>query len=1043
MKSIVTTIILCTLVLSLSAQKRIVPAVQKDAPTRTKAPLVDGDYKMKINKKVRSYSYQTGGQKRTLKKEPQNFQVISRNERGIPQWFTGDIAKTKSHDQASNISTWIDETSEMLQVDSKATCFVEKDKWSDKLGQTHIKYDQYHKGVKVFDGQMILHVEDELVFMQNGQVVPSDLLHSSKSITITEEEARTIIKNDLPGFKNNWNPLASKGIGTNAKQWEGEQVYYNHNGTYSLAYNYVVFANMAERYEYIIDAHSGEVLSHWSKICNIHGHDHSKGTCNHEPAKNSVVADGPTTASARDLLNVTRTINTYEFNNSFFMLDGSRDMFRSDVSNLPDEPVGAIWTIDIGGQSPVNGNASYSQIFSNNNSWGNSPEGVSAHYNAGKAYDYFKNVHGRNSITGDGQTIVSIVNVTDEDGSSLGNAFYNSLAIWYGNGDNTFFPLGRALDVAGHELSHGVVENTANLIYQNESGAMNESFADIFGAMIDRDDWLIGEDVVRPGNFPGGALRSISDPHNGAQTGDFGRGWQPRHMNERYTGSEDNGGVHLNSGIPNYAFYLFAEQVGKNRAELVFYRALSAYLTRSSGFKELRYAVEQAANDLYGQNVVNAASQAFADVGIGGGAPTNFEQDVEPNMGANLLLSSTLVDGESILDAIYVDNLDAGEIVFNPLSGTNHQSKPSITDDGARVTFVGTDNHIYFIDIDWTTNPPSASERQVSNEAIWRNAVISKDGNRIALLEVLRNDGTDNVVTVIDFLSDSVEEFELKNPSYTQGVETDNVNYADAMEFDISGNILMYDALNELKSTNGNGDIQYWNIGFLEVWNQGSNTWAEGKIDIPLRLEPNENVGNPTYSKNSPYIIAFDVLTDQTLGTKYEVYGMNTESNQINAIFENETWSYPNYSVNDDFMVFNYVDGNTLGLGIADLNNNKISSVAGSVRSLADEIIFGTWFTTGTRVLSDTEELIEAETVLNLSPVPTGDQLLIELESETLKGQVSLEVMNTNGSVVLSKKLTASDLQSYSLDTSQIPGGTFILSLRSSNKLITKKFLKL
>ena len=198
-------------------------------------------------------------------------------------------------------------------------------------------------------------------------------------------------------------------------------------------------------------------------------------------------------------------------------------------------------------RSPSNNNATYSQVFSNNNAWGGAPEGVSAHYNAGQSYEYFLTVHGRNSINGAGESIVSVVNVADENGNSLGNAFYNGLAIWYGNGDNTFFPLGRALDVAGHELTHGVVENSANLIYQNESGAMNESFSDIFGAMIDREDWLIGEDVVRPGVFPGGALRSLEDPHNGASFGDLGRGWQPKHTNERFTGSEDNGGVHINS----------------------------------------------------------------------------------------------------------------------------------------------------------------------------------------------------------------------------------------------------------------------------------------------------------------------------------------------------------------------------------------------------------------------------------------------------------------------------------------------------------------
>ncbi len=1042
MKVIITTLVACIIAVSLPAQKKTKPMVYKDAPIRTQSPLIPGDYIKKKSSVELPTPDLTAISPRSLKAEPSELTIIARDELGTPQWFRGDLAKNKSLNLEQNIANWLDKTSEMLKVDAHNSDFKQKAQWSDNLGQQHIKYDQMHNGVKVFDGEIILHIDGNSVFMQNGKVIPSKRLSTNKSANISAEQAKNIVIDQIPGFKTDWNPLAKLGIGQAAKQWEGEQVYYNHEGSYRLAYNYTVFANMAERYEYIVDAHNGEVLDSWSKICKM-GHNHEDGTCSHHPpAKSEAVLNGPVTAVARDLLNVNRQINTYELNNDFFMLDASRPMFRSDLSRIPDEPVGAIWTIDIGDQSPTNNNASYSQVFSGNNSWGGAPEGVSAHYNAGQSYEYFLNVHGRNSINGAGETIVSVVNVADENGSSLGNAFYNGLAIWYGNGDNTFFPLGRALDVAGHELSHGVVENSANLIYQNESGAMNESFADIFGAMIDREDWLIGEDVVRPGVFPGGALRSLSDPHNGASFGDLGRGWQPKHTNERFTGSEDNGGVHINSGIPNHAYYLFATQVGRERAERVFYRALTTYLTRSSGFTELRFSVEQAAGDLYDASVVNAASQAFSDVGIGSAPPTDFEQEVTPNEGVNLLLSSTLINGSNDLDAIFVDDLDSGNIIFNPLSGTDHQSKPSITDDGSLVVFVGTDNHIYFIDIDWTTNPPRSEETRVSNEAIWRNAVVSKDGNRLALLEVLRSNGDDNNITLIDFPSDTSFEFELTNQSFTNGVDTDNVLFADAMEFNITGDILMFDAINQLRSTTGTGNIEYWNIGFLDVWNRSTNTWADGQINIPLRLESNENVGNPTYSKNSPFIIAFDVLTEETFGTRFQVFGMNIETRDLNVIIENDTWSFPNYSVQDDYIVFNYVDNNVLGLGLTDLNSDKISSASGP-RSLADEIIFGSWFTTGTRILTDTEELVLSDAVLTLSPVPAKDNLHIQLESETLTGDIMIEVMNSDGRLALSKRVHSSTLTNYNLDTSDIANGTYILSLRSENKIVTKKFLKI
>src|SRR5574339_493637 len=103
--------------------------------------------------------------------------------------------------------------------------------------------------------------------------------------------------------------------------------------------------------------------------------------------------------------------------------------------------------------------------------------------------------------------------------------------MFYRNGDVLFKKHKKGLDVAGHEMSHGVIQNTANLEYVGQSGALNESYADVFGAMIDREDWKMGEDVVLASAFPSGALRDLSNPNNGGNSlGD--PGWQPKHMNE-------------------------------------------------------------------------------------------------------------------------------------------------------------------------------------------------------------------------------------------------------------------------------------------------------------------------------------------------------------------------------------------------------------------------------------------------------------------------------------------------------------------------------
>ncbi|MBK8705099.1 MAG: M4 family metallopeptidase [Saprospiraceae bacterium] len=386
-----------------------------------------------------------------------------------------------------------------------------------------------------------------------------------------------------------------------------------------LAWAITLRPNLASRWTYIIDAQSSDILQHFDNLCKVHG-THTASDHGHAVPP----PDGPATANANDLFGISRTINTYQKGSLFYLIDASRSMFDAPASVFPDEPVGVIWTINAQNTSPENNNFGAAHITSSNNTWTN-PIAVSAHYNAGRAFEYFKQTFNRNSINGQGGNIISLINVADPSGQPMDNAFWNGAAMFYGNGSIAFSsPLAKGLDVSGHEMSHGVIQNTANLEYYAESGAINESFADVFGAMIDRDDWLIGENVVNNNVYTSGALRSMSDPHNGGNSLNDD-GWQPAHFSEKYTGTADNAGVHINSGITNRAYYLFAEQVSKNTAEQVYYRALNNYLTRSSQFIDLRIAVIQAATDLHGANstVVNAAISAFSTVGIGAGQVAN------------------------------------------------------------------------------------------------------------------------------------------------------------------------------------------------------------------------------------------------------------------------------------------------------------------------------------------------------------------------------------------------------------------------------------
>ncbi|MGW7366757.1 M4 family metallopeptidase [Streptomyces sp. NPDC054841] len=220
---------------------------------------------------------------------------------------------------------------------------------------------------------------------------------------------------------------------------------------------------------------------------------------------------------------------------------------------------------------------------------------VDAHWAAGQVYDYYKENHGRNGLDGRGTAVNSLVGVTLFGGSFV-NAFWDGQKMVYGSGDDEFKPLSADLDVVGHEMTHGVVENTANLVYAGQSGALNEALADYFGNAIDvtasgqsMDDpnaGLIGEDLCRTKAPRDCAFRNLDD---GATTAKNFLG---------VTYGTDSGGVHLNSTIFSGALWDMRQDLGGELADRIVYKALSEYMTPLDGFTEGRNAVLAAAKDL-------------------------------------------------------------------------------------------------------------------------------------------------------------------------------------------------------------------------------------------------------------------------------------------------------------------------------------------------------------------------------------------------------------------------------------------------------------
>ncbi len=258
------------------------------------------------------------------------------------------------------------------------------------------------------------------------------------------------------------------------------------------------------------------------------------------------------------------------------------------------------------------------------------PIAQAAHDGAGKVYDYYATVQKRDGVDGHGRPMISTVHYGSSQAEAENAAWIGEAGqMVYGDGGRNFKPLAYGLDVIGHEFTHGVIESTANLTYQGQSGALNESYADIFGVLIAGTDWTIGATVVKSPPFPLPYLRSLADPNANGQYDprDPLRGvGQPatvqQYANLPLSRRSDNGGVHINSGIPSHAAYLIAQALGNDKTGQICFRALTQYLTPDATFLDAARATVRAARELYGPADADAVARAFGQVGLDTGSGT-------------------------------------------------------------------------------------------------------------------------------------------------------------------------------------------------------------------------------------------------------------------------------------------------------------------------------------------------------------------------------------------------------------------------------------
>lgn len=532
----------------------------------------------------------------------------------------------------------------------------------DERGRAHRKVQQLHRGVPVFGGDAIVHTADNgtLEGVTDNYITAIGPVDTTPILTPVDA-----INAALAAYGADASVLtAAPRVDLWILRQDGDHL------AYRVRLSRIDGTRDTAMPVYFIDAADGRVLFGYNNL-----------------------QTQSTTGTGATFYSGTVSIPTYQAGASYYLQDVNRKIGTSTANSSTLLPGTVVTDAD--------------NIFDS----ASQKAAVDAQYGSSKTYDYYLNVHGRHGIddldgpssttAADGTTRL-LLNVVHY-GNNYCNAFWNGQLMVYGDGTASqgCGPV-VAIDVTGHEMTHGVIERTAGLIYSGEPGGLNESFADIFGAMIERyargmsdNVWLIGEEPLPP------FVRSMADPPSDGGSRDY------------YTSTIGNIDVHYSSGVQNKAFYLLSvggthhsvtvTAIGPDKAEKIFFKALTTYMTSTTKFAGARTATLSAAADLYGNgsDEYDAVATAWCAVGVGACPVADL---IPPSTTASAAGYSfgtwTNQDVTVTLDA--VDNADgsgvdtlvysaSGATMLPPASTAGHASITVTAEGDTTISFHATD----------------------------------------------------------------------------------------------------------------------------------------------------------------------------------------------------------------------------------------------------------------------------------------------------------------------------------------------------------------
>jgi len=837
-------------------RQHLTPALNLNAA----APDKIGQIRSQIHRSAPSRPRMTDEQRDNLQRlnaqsgQSQPLQVLFNQENGTPAFLkTKPMAAGRTKRGEEGIAQaeraarhFLRSNRQLLKLSHPDSEMALSSAWSDDKGASHFKYQQMVDGIPVFGKKLIVHVDAaDAVYLLNGRFEPTPEGFGTTAAIRSDQAMEAVHRH----------------IGVNDVEMGDPElvVYTKPCGEMVLTYQIEVDQSFTEAWTYFIDAQTAAVVHRMTRI-------HS-----------NVVAAG-----GIDLNGNQRSFNAWRKGATHYLIDASMPSSAIPTS----DPVTAI--LSPGNTYVLTANNGESDLFhltsaSPTSGWDRA--GVSLMANIRTVHNYYKNTFGWNGLDNNNRNYMGIVHL----GRNYANAFWNGTFIAFGDGDGvTFSNLAASLDITAHEIQHGITQFTAGLKYENQSGALNEAYSDLFACMVDDRNWTVGEDVTL--RSPG-YLRNLADPTKGLSV-------LPRNMSEYRnlpnTQEGDWGGVHINMSIGSRAGYLMAEgltaegsgiSIGRAKTAQIWFRALTTYLTPYAQFVDARKAQIQAAEDLYGAGSVEVAAVGAAwDVvevfGAGGPPAPPSPTPGDAVSGDDIMVYLYPADGThdrpydeneqyhlyALLKAAegYVEANDIGPL--NNAFDRPRYTKPAAYtgSNGRTIIFYATENYdLHAVTINANGTYEESTEVLATNNIF--SIAISPNGRYFAYTT---DDPADNHVYVLDLDNDRTGAIEIVPPNDIPGGDAvfNTIEYADSLSFDYTSGTLAFDALNCISTpdslcSQGNG-FRYWSIGYISLANDPLDAnKVQGTLTFPFpNQDPKYDLAYPAFAANNSYVLAVDLV---------------------------------------------------------------------------------------------------------------------------------------------------------------------------------------